>query len=160
MNYEEYKTALLKFPQEVLDKPFSTALVQLTNGFLSEIVELEDFVNGTESEELELGDMVAYYALIEELCAQRNVSTRWALGTKITYSEFFQIVERVMRGDTRRDWVSILLTKVSAMYNYYIGVELSRRYACGVNLSLDNVYEMNIAKLQKRIDELGTFAKD
>jgi hypothetical protein len=160
MNYEEYKAELLKFPQVVLDNPFSTALVQLTCGFLSETVELEDFANGTESEELELGDMIAYFTLIDVLCEQHNVSMPWAFGTKVPHSEFFQPLERVMRGDTRENWVDKLLTLINSMYSHYINIELSRRYACGVNPDLSDVYKKNIAKLQKRINKLGTFAKD
>jgi hypothetical protein len=153
MDYEEYKQELFKLNGRVQATPPSAIFGELVLGLLTEIEEVLVYAPGTESLAHEVGDACAYIALIEDCMERWGFGVPYFAGAECNISGLTKAAHRILRGDKKKDWAGDFQHTLQ-------GVKLYLLNTVEPFSSEEEVYALNIVKLKKRINQLGTFAKD
>jgi hypothetical protein len=155
MNYAEYKEALLSFAfnKRVTSVKPESIFGELVLGLLTELDEILVYYAGEESLAHEVGDACAYIALIETCLEQWGYKPIVVPNGCIDIDGLTKAAHRCLRGDKNQDWLLVFQKNMAATKTYILNM-------VETEATEEQVYTLNIAKLQNRIDQLGTLAKD
>jgi hypothetical protein len=155
MNYDKYREILLSFAfnKRVTSVKPAEIFGELVLGLLTELDEVLVYYPGEETLAHEVGDACAYMALIETCIEQWGYRPIVVKQGRLDIVGLTKAAHRTLRGDQKQDWLMIFLENMAATKTYILN--MVEPYA-----TEEQVYALNIAKLQNRINKLGTLAKD